>query len=159
MYEFNIIMTDRASAVKVFSDKELWRTPLTNFQLDALAKQLKIPHYRGTISRDELPKYKKQPRENFIINIQHSERGGGTHWVSVIKDGDKVFYFDSYGAPPVKEVLARYKGTQIVSSTFVLQNFNDVYCGIISMYVLWDYWHNGMDFYNTTLQMRKIYGV
>lgn len=36
----------------------------------------------------------------YIINIQSSEDGSGTHWVSLYLAKKKAFYSDSFGLPP-----------------------------------------------------------
>lgn len=61
---------------------------------------------------DELPR-KPWKNESFVMNL-HSKEKPGSHWVSVLKRGDKVLYFDSYGQIPPSNALAKYlKGCQI----------------------------------------------
>lgn len=151
---------EKAKALKIFADKELWRQTLSNVKLDQLAADLKIPGYHGAVSRDRM-RFPVYDRESWILNLQGYNQGNkqGTHWVALIRDSDKVWYFDSYGAPPVDEVRSRYPHLQVVSNTFMLQDFSDVYCGMISLYVLYAYWHlDNRDFYKTALAVRKAYG-
>lgn len=42
---------------------------------------------------------------NYIINLQNSNEGGGTHWVGLIVYPKKAFYYDSFGFLPPLEVI------------------------------------------------------
>lgn len=149
----------KAVAKSIFSNKELWNTALSDKQINDLAKRLKIPHYRGAISRDLIHNYPMKNKECFILNIEHSTTSNGTHWIAVIKDRDNIFAFDSYGSTPVKDVLKRYNKFEVVSNDFVLQKMDEniVYCGLISLYVLYSYWKNTHDFYKTVLEIQEDY--
>lgn len=133
-------------AEKIFSNRKLWDTALTNFQIDRFAKRLKIPGWKGVFSRDEIPKklsQKLDEKESYIVNIEPLNRGNGTHWVAVIKDGQEVYYFDSYGMVPVKEVLKRYDDLPLLANTVIMQDLHmhSIYCGMISLYILYAYWY------------------
>ena len=68
---------------------------LTNFQLEKLAKYLKINNFRGVFCRDTLPKVPNE-KEAGIVNLNKSQEPG-SHWISYYKDGSKRIYFDSFG--------------------------------------------------------------
>ena len=53
---------------------------------------------------------KDLPLNNFsaILNFQLSLENG-SHWVSLYKYGDILYYFDSYGTPVQKQVIDKYK--------------------------------------------------
>jgi hypothetical protein len=146
------------SAKQIFGDKSLWTKSISNIELDMISKKLKLDNYRGTISRDNLSQFPVKTKESFIINLQPAQAGGGSHWCSLIRDGNRIFYFDSYGGGAPSDVYNRYPGISPVSSTFILQNMsNDTYCGILSMYVIYDYWKNGRNFFNTIMKIKKAY--
>jgi hypothetical protein len=42
---------------------------------------------------------------NYIINLQSSTQGDGTHWTALIIRNDTALYFDSFGAPPSTEII------------------------------------------------------
>jgi len=63
---------------------------LSNSDIDDLAKQFKIPHFKGCFIRDDIPKLKVG--ESCIINLN-----GKSHWTSLIRLPDGYFYFDSFG--------------------------------------------------------------
>ena len=58
---------------------------------------------KGVYAKDKLPTI---CQGKFVINLQSSTDGNGTHWVALKTDGKKGTYFDSFGQPPPVEVLA-----------------------------------------------------
>ena len=62
---------------------------LTDTDIDDLAKQFKIPHFKGCFIRDEIPKLKVG--ESCIVNLN-----GNSHWCALIRL-DTLYWFDSYG--------------------------------------------------------------
>jgi hypothetical protein len=99
---------------------------LTNVDLIRLAKELKI-NLVGVCSKDELKLIK--PRVGgYIINMQNSDMGFGTHWLSIVlyqDDNDmKCLYFDSYGVifpKEVEEYVKQINDCRIVYSTRQIQ--------------------------------------
>lgn len=83
--------------------------------------------------RDTLPP-KPNLKEAGVLNFD-VDSGPGTHWVCWFKDGDRKFYFDSYGADPPVE-LRKYLGSNILVSTSKLQRYGTNYCGQLCVYVL-----------------------
>jgi len=61
---------------------------LTDSDIDDLAKQFKIPHFKGCVIRDEIPKLKVG--ESVIVNLN-----GSSHWCALIRL-DTLYWFDSY---------------------------------------------------------------
>ena len=45
----------------------------------------------------------------YIINLQNSNDGNGTHWYCLYIENKHAMYFDSYGGPPPKEVVKFFK--------------------------------------------------
>lgn len=93
---------------------------LTNYQLEELAKRMRIPlEFCGF--KDELPKKLKANRA-YIINMDDSidEKTGkeseGTHWtcfqfVKHPNGKEQSIYFDSFGAPPPQVVSQRMQSS------------------------------------------------
>ena len=81
--------------------------PLNNFELEDVAKRLKIPSFRGLFLLDTLPK-KSNKKECGIVNFDKSG-GPSTHWVAWYKNGKTKIYFDSYGVQPPIEVIKYLK--------------------------------------------------
>ena len=90
---------------------------LTNLEIDKI--MIKYDNYRGTFSKDILPKTMKK-NEATVVNLQDYFAGDGTHWVCIYNDkkSDKVEYFDSFGLVPPNEVIKYMKTT----------NKNIIYC-------------------------------
>ena len=59
---------------------------LSNFDIIKICKKLKI-NLIGTFFKDELPQ--KVKKGNYIINLQSSTQGDGTHWLALILDDNK----------------------------------------------------------------------
>lgn len=109
----------------------------TDVDLRAMANKLHIPLvFIGF--RDELP---HQPKAGaYIINLQASKDGMGSHWTSVYLwepagyQSAKAFHFDSFGSFPVEEavhLMRRWTGNSkhIYSNPYDIQNVNGGYCG------------------------------
>lgn len=107
--------------------------PLTNLEINDVAKKLKIPEFRGVYVRDRLP---DKPRKNecAVLNLDDSA-GGGTHWVAWYRNNSKNWYFDSYGLQPPIE-LRRYLKDPVFYNTESLQPKGEVFCGHLCLYVL-----------------------
>lgn len=89
----------------------------------------------GIFSKDKLPP-RAQPG-GYIINLQDSGEGSGTHWVSLsISRKGYASYFDSFGQPPPKDVL-RFLNRKVEYSTTQLQGLNQGICGWYCVAFLW----------------------
>jgi hypothetical protein len=93
---------------------------LTNHELSQLVKHYKIKKYHGAYIDDRMPK--KLKNGYFVINLN-----GRSHWTVLLKDGDKYFYFDSYGfvaSAEVEDQIGEY-----MYSDLQLQHLNSSSCG------------------------------
>ena len=99
-------------------------------------KDLKIKHFRGVYSRDNLPTKIRQ-RECGIINLD-TQIGPGTHWVCYRNIDGNCEYFDSFGLPMAEEIseYLSTSGKQIFYSTDEIQERNSVLCGYWCLYYL-----------------------
>jgi hypothetical protein len=102
---------------------------ISNFDLEDLAKKYKLPLI-GIYSKDELPK--KIQVGSYIVNMQDSTDGNGTHWVLIkIFDKKNALYFDSFGQPLPLEVLDFLKHYKpIPYSNRHIQNIDSSRCGL-----------------------------
>lgn len=85
--------------------------------------------------RDNLPKI---PRRNecAIVNLQTTKENG-SHWVTYIKHGSNIIYFDSFGdLQPPKELIA-YLGSNIKYNYDSFQNYNTIICGHLCLLFLY----------------------
>ena len=118
----------------------------SNFQLIKYANELKIPNFHVCM-RNELKSIKlNEPNVLNIITNIHTSDQNGVHWSALYIDLEKACYFDSFGLQPTKEVIDIIpKNLNKIRNTVQLQNFNDSYCGQLSLYVLYKL-NNGENF-------------
>ena len=106
----------------------------TNHQLAHLAKRYGIP-LNDICSKDHLNLNEPSPG-GYIVNMQDSNDGNGTHWVALwlerISGKHMACYFDSFGIDPPLDVInfcCRFGAKKIISSTKEIQNINGGHCG------------------------------
>ena len=126
----------------------------TDTDLRDLAAKFRVPlNFVGF--RNELP---KEPKAGaYIINLQASTDGMGSHWTSFyLAPGKKAFYYDSMGGLPVEEALALMKrwvnaskcGDQdrlpadIFINPFNIQDVDSGFCGQFAIDFLKSIMHN-----------------
>ncbi len=119
-----------------FRSKSLQKlNPLSNIDLENMAKELKIKNFRGVFMRDTLPN-KIKAKECGIVNLD-SIKNEGTHWVCYYKGKNEKYYFDSFGLDPPNEIQD-YLGEDILLSTFQIQELGTNYCGHLCLKVLYE---------------------
>jgi hypothetical protein len=107
---------------------------LTNFDIDNYYANNKL--YHGCFLKDLLP---KKPKIGwYIVNLQSSGQGNGTHWTMIYIDKIKCVYFDSFGAYPPEEVYRFMKKSHklCLMSDMELQNIDSVVCGYYCLYFI-----------------------
>ena len=102
----------------------------SNFQLQRYFED--EPLFGGCFSKDELRN--KKPNDKFyIVNLEDSDKGGGTHWVAVFDFLPKtIVYFDSYGVYPPTDVvkfMLKSQGKKPVYSKLDYQELDSSKCG------------------------------
>ena len=111
--------------------------PLSNFDLINWVKQLRIKHFRGVFSRDDLQSQINEPEVGIINLDTHSQPG--THWVCY-RNVDKHYleYFDSFGLPlPTQiQIYLQTSDKRIIYSTDEIQERDSVLCGFWVLYFL-----------------------
>jgi len=100
---------------------------MNNFEIIKLCKKLKLPLI-DVLSKDELYKIPKQ-NGYYVVNMQNSDRGNGTHWVAIVKRDDISFYFDSYGFIPPIAIIDFLKPSKIAYTDNDIQFLTSVQCG------------------------------
>lgn len=117
---------------------------LSNLDLEYYCHKLNIK-LNAILSKDLLKSHKPQ-LGCYVINLQDSTAGGGTHWVACILFKCTIIYFDPFGVPPPTEFVAfarRFKKQQpnpsslkIIYSVDKIQDLDSVYCGWFCLYFL-----------------------
>ena len=87
----------RGGLIKALKAGKLSNNELTDADIDDLAKQFKIPKFKGCFLKTEIPKLKVN--ESVIVNLN-----GHSHWTSLIRLPDGYFYFDSFGVIAPREL-------------------------------------------------------
>ena len=103
---------------------------LTNFDIENISE-----HYGFTLNavvmKDEL-KTLSPKNGNYIVNLESSSQGDGTHWLCCVVRGKQCFYLDPFGVLPPTEVIdfcRRIPKSHLAYSTFEIQNINAETCG------------------------------
>ena len=93
---------------------------MTNIKLSTYARELEIPHFRGTF-----PQYPFNI-ECGIVNLNTSGQSG-SHWVCYYRNGNERFYFDSYGQITPAEMQRYLKaGIEFKRGSEVIQRNTDI---------------------------------
>ena len=73
---------------------------------------------------------------NFIINLDDDllDETRGTHWVAVIVKKDVIFYYDSYGIPPFREIAEDNRN--IIWNDIQHQDLSSTACGFYAVALL-----------------------
>lgn len=107
--------------------------------MERFVKELKIPHFKGVLMRNELKTMiPVRANECAIVNLQ-TDREPGSHWVAYRKHGNVVEYFDSFGSlPPPKELKDYFRGCKIYYNYNRFQNYNSYNCGHLCLKFLYN---------------------
>ena len=106
---------------------------ISNFELERLAKFYRLPLI-SICMKDELPK--KVEDGCYIINMESSFMGSGTHWVALFVYKNTAYYFDSFGATPPVEIIKfvkKRKNSHLVYNNFIIQDLTSGNCGYFSL--------------------------
>jgi hypothetical protein len=83
----------------------------SNTELIDIIKKENIKNFNGVYPKDKLSKPLKDGF--YIINLQDSDKGSGTHWTAIYKINDGFsFYYDSFGFPApenIEDILHKYE--------------------------------------------------
>ena len=106
---------------------------LSNFEIEEIAE-----HYgfalNTIVMKDELKTL--SPKDgNYIVNLESSSMGDGTHWMALVLRGKKSFYLDPFGVLPPTEIIdfcRRIHKSHLAYSEFEIQNIKAETCGWFS---------------------------
>ena len=102
----------------------------SNFQLQRYFED--EPLFGGVYSKDEL-RNMKPASKFYIVNLQDSDQGGGTHWVLVVNFLPKlIIYFDPFGVYPPNDIagfMLKARSKQPVWSKLDYQELDSSKCG------------------------------
>ena len=112
---------------------------LTNIDIMYFANKLNIPLH-GVYQKDIFVQL--QPvYGGYVINLQSSYAGNGTHWVCLAIRDDYAIYFDSFGLsiPQViiEFILKSKTKLKIIYSSDQIQHIKSIRCGYFCIYFLY----------------------
>lgn len=110
---------------------------LTNIELEKIAKKILGKNFLGVYPCDAFPKINKNKINNFsiIFNLsKHNE--GGSHFVSILKIEENLFYFDSFGKKCDNKFVMIF--LKSISDTYFFNGFeiqhpSSMFCGVYSL--------------------------
>lgn len=97
---------------------------LSNFDMMNILNNQGV-EFNGIFMKNELPE--KLKRGAYIVNLQSSKEGNGTHWVAFYYTPSGSYYYDSYGFVPPLEVEAKIR--PYVYSDNQIQDLDSTACG------------------------------
>ena len=106
---------------------------MSNFDIEEIATHYNINVI--IVMKDEL-KYMKPINKNYIINLESSKDGNGTHWMALKIENKDCVYFDSYGMLPPEEIITfckRIPKSHLAYNTKEIQDFKAKTCGFFSI--------------------------
>jgi len=103
---------------------------LNNFDIEDICVKLKIP-LAGVYAKNELKHLRPKIGQYYVVNMQDSDDGDGSHWVSCGFTKYGNFYFDSYGAdcPDVIQKFLRKIKLPVFLNYKQIQNYSSENCG------------------------------
>lgn len=112
---------------------------LSSIDLENYCKILRIP-LRNVMSKDLFLRIKPKPGA-YIINMENSDEGNGTHWTALLLTSTTAIYFDSFGLSIpsyILDFIIRQKPrVKIIYSTDQIQTLPSVLCGWYCLFFLW----------------------
>ena len=106
---------------------------LSNFDIEEIANHYNIDVQ--IIMKDEL-KSMKPINTNYIINLESSTMGNGTHWMALKIENKNCVYCDSYGMLPPEEIISfckRVQKSHLSYNTKEIQDLSAQTCGFFAM--------------------------
>ena len=82
---------------------------------------------------------KAKENGNYIINLEDSDKGMGSHWVALKCFKKTCVYFDSYGIAPPREVISFCNKKKLIYSCDQIQGIKDTSCGFYCVYFLYHF--------------------
>lgn len=133
---------------------------LSDFDLNFYGQLLGIKIH-AILQKDKFNSIKKLKQGAYIINLQSSTRGNGSHWTSLIIYSQFAVYFDSYGLsipqPLLSAILRTNSKMKIIYSTDTIQSNTSIFCGWFCLFFLYFFlkMHPNCKNYETLLNLHN----
>ena len=133
---------------------------LSNFDIENIANYYKIPIV--VLMKDELKKIKSNDC-NYIINLESSNDGNGTHWLALKIENRDCVYFDSYGMLPPEEIISfckRISKSHLTYNTKEIQDINAQTCGFFALaFILFLHLNTSGDLYKMSSSFSNLFSL
>jgi hypothetical protein len=110
---------------------------LSNYEIESIAEHYGFP-LKDCCMKDEL---QGSPKNGYyIINLESSTQGDGTHWTLLIVQPELALFFDSFGAPPSTEIIdfvKKRRGIHMAFNNEIIQDIDSSNCGFFCLYFIW----------------------
>ena len=133
---------------------------LSNFDIEEIAN-----HYNldvQIIMKDEL-KNMKPINTNYIINLESSTMGNGTHWMALKIQDKNCVYCDSYGMLPPEEIISfckRISKSHLSYNTKEIQDINAQTCGFFAIaFILFLHLNTSDDLYKMSSSFSNLFSL
>ena len=133
---------------------------LSNFDIEEIAN-----HYNldvQIIMKDEL-KNMKPINTNYIINLESSTMGNGTHWMALKIQYKNCVYCDSYCMLPPEEIISfckRIQKSHLSYNTKEIQDINAQTCGFFAMaFLIFLNYNNNNNMYQKSSSFSNIFSA
>ena len=106
---------------------------LSNFDIEEIANYYNVNVI--IVMKDEL-KNMNPINTNYIVNLESSKDGNGTHWMGLKIENKDCVYFDSYGMLPPQEIITfckRIPKSHLAYNTKEIQDFKAKTCGFFAI--------------------------
>jgi hypothetical protein len=84
--------------------------------------------FNGIIMKDEIKNLPNDGNFFCIINYDKSHQSG-SHWIAIVKNNNLVYYFDSYGMIPLKEMKEKFPKKKVLYNDYAVQKTQSNICG------------------------------
>ena len=124
-----------------------------NMNTDELAQVMHMaPNFYGVVPCCEIEQFKRHSDVGLIVNTDPHNKPG-EHWVGIYKEGETLYFFDSFGreikefAEPFASIMKDFSsGLQLVTNRMQYQDVLYDTCGRWTYYYIFAKMCGGVDF-------------
>lgn len=112
---------------------------LSNVYIANFLAKLKLKHWKGIFSSDNIPNFKKDENYAIVVNLSRSNERG-SHFIVLVGCKGQVFLFDSLALPypslpqSIQKIMKLFNGISILARA--IQSPHSLYCGFYCIYFI-----------------------
>lgn len=111
---------------------------ISNFFIDSVLRPL-CSHYQSTFASDMIPRSLTNVRHFSLVTNLSKHGFPGSHWCTVIRNDQDIFYIDPLGLPCISEdiqdFLDCFKGLNVMQNRQQIQAFDSQYCAFYCVFL------------------------